>query len=65
MLKTINIGDTVINIKNNQKGYILKTVYSRENCIVLQPNGVKWFYYYSYNLIYSRIVLIEKWHNLN
>ena len=65
MLKTINIGDTVINIKNNQKGYILKTVYSRENCILLQPNGVKSFYYFSSNLIYSRIVLIEKWHNLN
>ncbi len=65
MLKIIKIGDTVINIKNDEKGYILKTLYNRERCVVMQTNGIKLFYYFSSNLIYSRIVLIEKWQNLD
>ena len=65
MLETIDIGDTVIYIKHNEKGYILKNLYDKEAHILLHSNGVELLYYFSFNIIHSRIVLIEKWHHSN
>jgi len=65
MFKIIDIGDTVININHDEKGYVLKTLYNKDRCVLLHTNGVKLFYYFSSNVIHSRIVLIEKWQNFN
>ena len=65
MLKIIDIGDTVINFNHNEKGYVLNTLYNKDIFILLHTNGVKLFYSFASNVIHSRIVLIERWQNLN